>query len=86
MSYVIGSRSHLAEALELAMTAAAALERTMRAPDADALSVYGALHLAAATAAAAIYDRAMTASCWRRLARSPTRPGRATGWAPRSAT
>ena len=60
MSYVIGSRSHLAEALELAMTAAAALERTMRAPDADALSVYGALHLAAATAAAAIYDRAMS--------------------------
>jgi transcriptional regulator with XRE-family HTH domain len=62
MSYVIGSRSHLAEALELAMTAAAALERTMRAPDADALSVYGALHLAAATAAAAICDRAMTSS------------------------
>ena len=62
MSYVIGSRSHLAEALELAMTAAGALERTMRAPDADALSVYGALHLAAATAAAAIYDRAMTAT------------------------
>ena len=30
MSYVIGSRSHQAEALELAMTAAAALERTMR--------------------------------------------------------
>ena len=60
MSYVIGSRSRLAEALELAMTAAAALERTMRAPDADALSVYGALHLAAATAAAAIYDRAMS--------------------------
>ncbi|MFZ0077927.1 MAG: helix-turn-helix transcriptional regulator [Trebonia sp.] len=60
MSYVIGSRSHLAEALELAMTAAGALERTMRALDADALSVYGALHLAAATAAAAIYDRAMS--------------------------
>jgi len=62
MSYVIGSRNHQAEALELAMTAAAALERTMRTADADALSVYGALHLAAATAAAAIYDRAMTAS------------------------
>jgi transcriptional regulator with XRE-family HTH domain len=44
------------------LAAAAALERTMRATDADALSVYGALHLAAATAAAAIYDRAMTAS------------------------
>jgi len=62
MSYVIGSRRHQAEALELAMTAAAALEGTMRATDSDALSVYGALHLAAATAAAAIYDRAMTAS------------------------
>ncbi len=62
LSYVIGSRNHPHEALELAMTAAAALERTMRAPDADTLSVYGALHLAAATAAAAAYDRAMTAS------------------------
>lgn len=62
LSYVIGSRRHPAEALELAMAAAAALERTMRAPDADSLSVYGALHLAAATAAAAVYDRAMTAS------------------------
>jgi hypothetical protein len=42
------------------MTAAAALERAMRAPSPEQLSVYGALHLAAATAAAACYDRATT--------------------------
>ena len=62
LSYVIGGRRHPAQALDLAMAAAGALERTMREPDADTLSVYGALHLAAATAAAAVYDRAMTAS------------------------
>jgi len=62
LSYVIGGRSHPAQALDLAMAAAGALEPAMREPDADMLSVYGALHLAAATAAAAIYDRAMTAS------------------------
>lgn len=60
LSYVITSRDHPAEALELAMSAAAALENVMRTPGADSLSVYGALHLAAATAAAAVYDRAMT--------------------------
>ena len=62
LSYVISSRRHPAEALELAMSASAGLERMMREPDADTLSVYGALHLAAVHAAAAIYDRAMTAS------------------------
>jgi hypothetical protein len=62
MSYVVGSRRYTAEALELAMTSAAALERTMQAPDVDALSVYGALHLAAATAAAAVYDQALAGS------------------------
>jgi hypothetical protein len=36
------------------------LEPTMRAPSPEQLSVYGALHLAAATAAAACYDRAAT--------------------------
>ena len=60
LSYVITSRKHPQEALDLAMAAAAALERTMRTADEDNLSVYGALHLAAATAAAAIYDRAFT--------------------------
>ncbi len=44
------------------MTAAVALERVMRTPSPGELSVYGALHLAAATAAAACYDQATTAS------------------------
>jgi transcriptional regulator with XRE-family HTH domain len=62
LSYVIANRKRPAEALELAMTASAELERVMRDPDADTLSVYGALHLAAVNAAAAVYDRAMTAT------------------------
>ena len=57
LSYMITSRKHPKEALGLAMTAAAALERAMRTPSPEQLSVYGALHLAAATAAAACYDR-----------------------------
>lgn len=58
MSYVVTSRTHPGEALELAMTAVTALESRMRSPAPDSLSVYGALHLAATTAAAAVYDRA----------------------------
>lgn len=62
LSHVIGGRKHPGEALSLAMSAAAALERAMRNSDADALSVYGVLHLSAANAAAAVYDRATTES------------------------
>jgi transcriptional regulator with XRE-family HTH domain len=62
MSYMITGRKHPQKALELAMTAAAALERTMREPSPGRLSVYGALHLAAATAAAASFDRVLTDS------------------------
>ncbi len=62
LSYMITGRKHPQEALELAMAAAAALERTMRAPSPERLSVYGALHLAAATAAAASFDRTTTES------------------------
>jgi transcriptional regulator with XRE-family HTH domain len=58
MAYVVTSRSHPGQALELAMSAAAALEPGMRRATPDSLSVYGALQLAAATAAAAVYDRA----------------------------
>jgi transcriptional regulator with XRE-family HTH domain len=58
LSYMITGRKHPQEALALAMTVAAALERAMRVPSPEQLSVYGALHLAAATAAAACYDRA----------------------------
>jgi hypothetical protein len=60
LSYMITGRKHPQEALGLAMTAAAALERAMRVSSPEQLSVYGALHLAAATAAAACYDRATT--------------------------
>ena len=59
MSYMISGRKHPQEALGLAMTAAAALERTARAPSPERLSVYGALHLAAATAS---FDRATAQS------------------------
>jgi transcriptional regulator with XRE-family HTH domain len=62
LSYVITTRRRPAEALELAMSASAGLERTMCDPGQDTLSVYGALHLAGANAASAGYDRAMTAS------------------------
>ena len=62
LSYMITGRKHLQEALELAMTAVAVLKRTTRVPSPEQLSVYGALHLAAATAAAASLDRATTES------------------------
>jgi transcriptional regulator with XRE-family HTH domain len=60
LSYMITSRKHPQEALLLAMTAVAALEHAMHTPSPEQLSVYGALHLAAATAAAACYDRVTT--------------------------
>ncbi|WP_370012862.1 helix-turn-helix transcriptional regulator [Nocardiopsis sp. LDBS0036] len=57
LAYVLVSRKHPAEALELAMGAAHTLERRMRPGTPEELSVYGGLHLAAATAAAAEFDR-----------------------------
>jgi hypothetical protein len=62
MSYMITGRKHPQEALDLAMAAAAVLERRTRASSPEPLSVYGALHLAGATAAAASFDRAATES------------------------
>jgi transcriptional regulator with XRE-family HTH domain len=62
MSYMITGRKHAQEALELAMAAAAALGSATRTLSSEWLSVYGALHLAAATAAAAVFDRATTGS------------------------
>lgn len=61
LSYIITSRKHPREALDVAMAAAGALEHYMRSPSPEHLSVYGALHLAAVTAAAAAFDRTMTA-------------------------
>jgi transcriptional regulator with XRE-family HTH domain len=62
LSYMITGRKHPQEARDLAMAAAAALGHTMRASSPEQLSVYGALHLAAATAAAASFDGAATQS------------------------
>ena len=60
---MITGRKHPQEALDLARAAATALGRKMRAPTSERLSVYGALHLAAAaTAAAASFDRATSES------------------------
>jgi transcriptional regulator with XRE-family HTH domain len=62
LSYMITGRKYPQEALGMAMAAVAALDRRMRAPSPERLSVYGALHLAAATAAAASFDGATTQS------------------------
>jgi hypothetical protein len=62
LSYVVTSRKHPQGALDLAMSAAGALQRVMRSPSPEQLSVFGALHLAAATAAAAAQDGEMTAA------------------------
>src|SRR5260370_3739018 len=63
LSYMITGRKHPQEALDLAMAAAAALDHPMRAPTPARLSVYGALHLASATAAAAAsFERITTES------------------------
>ena len=62
LSYMITGRKHPREALELAMAAAAALGGATRTLSPERLSVYGALHLAAATAAAARLDRTTTES------------------------
>jgi transcriptional regulator with XRE-family HTH domain len=61
LSYIITSRNHPREAMDMAMAAAGALEHHMGSPSPEQLSVYGALHLAAVTAAAAAFDRTMTA-------------------------
>lgn len=60
LSYVLIGHRHPRKGLELAMTAAHAVERVMRSSSPAQLSIYGALYLAAATAAAALYDQAAT--------------------------
>jgi hypothetical protein len=75
LSYVLGSRGYPAEALDLAMSAACALEPAMASADEGGLSVYGALHLAAATAAAAVFDRGLTASLLGKAAAIAERTG-----------
>jgi hypothetical protein len=59
MAYVLPNRKHAPEAVEVAMSAAGALERAMTSPSAEYLSIYGGLHLAAASAAAASHDTSL---------------------------
>jgi transcriptional regulator with XRE-family HTH domain len=67
MTYVLASRGHPREAVELATAAAAAMARTMnsRSPQPQQMSLYGGLHLAAANAAAADYENVLSASLLR---------------------
>ena len=58
LSHVLTSRKYPSQAQEVAMAAAVALERLMASPEPEQLSVYGALHLAAAVAASASHDYA----------------------------
>ncbi len=68
LSYMITGRKLPREALDLAMTAVATLDRAIPVTSPERLSVLGALHLAAATAAAATFDRATT-TAWLASAR-----------------
>ncbi len=67
MAYILTSRRHPREALELATTTAGAITRTIqyRRAEQAALSICGGLHLAAANAAAADNDSATSASLLR---------------------
>ncbi|MEU0236738.1 helix-turn-helix transcriptional regulator [Nocardiopsis sp. NPDC006198] len=75
LSYVFISRGNPDIAAELAMGAAHALERRMHPGTPEELSVYGGLHLAAATAAAAEYDRAAVPRFLRQAQRAADRLG-----------
>lgn len=76
LSYVLANRKHPRRAVELAMTAAEALEPVMTSPSPEQLSVYGALHLAAASAAAAEYDGSASPTLLRRAGDIAERFGR----------
>ena len=75
LTYVLASRRRPRQALDLAMTAVAALENAMRSPSPQQLSVYGGLHLAAASAAAGDYDAATSAALLKSAARIAQRLG-----------
>jgi transcriptional regulator with XRE-family HTH domain len=62
MSYLLTSRKRPQDALALATTAATAIAQLNSPSLPEQLSIYGGLHLAAANAAAAQYDTALSAS------------------------
>jgi transcriptional regulator with XRE-family HTH domain len=65
LAYVLPSRKHAPEAVEVAMSAAGALELAMTKSSAEYMSIYGGLHLAAASAAAATFDTLLAPSLLR---------------------
>lgn len=76
LAYVLANRRHPQQAIQLAMTAAGAFEHTMKSAEPDQLSVYGGLHLAAASAAAADYDWAAVPQFLRKARIAAERLGR----------
>ena len=76
LSYVLTGRRHPREALHLAVTTAQAIERHKQPATPEQLSIYGGLHLAAATAAAATYDQAATRDHLREAGRAASRLGK----------
>lgn len=76
LCYILSGQGRAAEGTDVAMRAAGALERIMHDPDVSQLSVYGGLHLAAATAAAKDYDRQTASACLQQAQRTASRLGR----------
>jgi transcriptional regulator with XRE-family HTH domain len=76
LCYVLSGQGRAPEGIGVAMRAAGALEQLMRDPDDDQLSIYGGLHLAAAMAAAADYDRQTASACLQQAQRTASRLGR----------
>jgi transcriptional regulator with XRE-family HTH domain len=85
LSYMISGRKHPHEALDLAIDAAATLEREMRAPSPERLSVHGALHLPPPRRQRPASTGQRQNHCWARRAASPTTRASRITWAPRSA-
>jgi hypothetical protein len=75
LAYVLANRQHPREAIRLAMTAAQALEQTMKTPSPEQLSVHGGLYLAAASAAATGYDTTLALQLLRRARDTADRLG-----------
>src|SRR5579875_906969 len=75
LCYVLSGQGRAPEGTDVAMRAAQALEQIMRDPDDSQLSIYGGLHLAAATAAAADYDRQTASACLHQAGHTASRLG-----------
>jgi transcriptional regulator with XRE-family HTH domain len=76
LCYVLSGQGRAPEGTDVAMRAAQALEQIMHDPDDSHLSIYGGLHLAAATAAAADYDCQTVSACLQEADRTASRLGR----------